>query len=102
MTDLDQDLRDRLRNVDLPPAPFTLQRALRDIVRDTRPTRRSSRRPLILLGLAAVLAVAGAVAGAGLLNRDDAITYTDTFIVTGSMTTPRLGQPRPCSMTGRC
>ncbi len=101
MTDLERDLRQRLRTVSLPPAPATLERSLRDIVAEPVVARRSPR-PLILLGLAAVLLVGGAIAvGAPLLNRDVTISYTDTFSPTGSMTTPRDGQMAALLPDGR-
>ncbi len=92
MTDLDRDLRQRLHMADLPPAPVTLHRALRDVVREPVVGSRAPGRRVVLLGLAAVLLVGGAVAaGAALLSREPTITYTDTFSLTGSMTTPRVG-----------
>jgi hypothetical protein len=62
MTDLDREVRDRLRALSLPPAPDSVHLALDQTVREvTQGRRRDRRRAFVLLGIAAVVATSGFV-----------------------------------------
>lgn len=66
MTDFERDLRERFHALDLPPAPSTLARFAREA--PTSPRRENRRRPLLLIGLAAVLAAGGLAVASGALD----------------------------------
>jgi hypothetical protein len=65
MSDIDRELRERFRDLDLPEAPATLRIALAEVVDRPSVSHRVSRRPFLLLGLVAVLAAGGAVVASG-------------------------------------
>ena len=102
MTDFERDLHARFHALDLPPAPSALAHFARDAATSRR--REHRRRPLLLIGLAAVLAAGGlAMAGGALDDRAAPVRPGPSVpsIATEATPVPTNGPSFPAELGGR-